>query len=83
MRLGGRDRLQVGWRGMNQLHHNPTTKVGFYNPSATHQHRLETLRLTDRGHKTSIMLLLDYQNVLIESLLKDRFNGYVMRTLGQ
>jgi len=25
------------------------------------------------------MLLLDYQNVLIESLLKDRFNGYVMR----
>ena len=24
---------------------------------------------------TAIMLLLDYQNVLIESLLKDRFNG--------
>lgn len=24
------------------------------------------------------MLLLDYQNVLIESLLKDRVNGYML-----
>jgi hypothetical protein len=27
------------------------------------------------GNLTATMLLLDYQNVLIESLLKDRFSG--------